>query len=256
MPVSNDPATGRPRQYLRAYFPDTVDPAAAVPVEVVSGRDRTGVDLRLRISSLFRVSGTVSVPTDANVEYISVRFQHAGRAIDSDLPRGGRQWIQTHVPPGNYVVTAVAAEPYISGPPPMEGRLWWAAVPVTVTDQDVSGVALDLQASAVVRGRIIIDGADTISAPESRPWIVTLSPIPGAPPIIRYPPVVAGQVGASGQFAIRNLTPGRYAVRLVAAPTDTAIILGASAGTRALVNGELEITAGSTIDELVVRVRR
>ena len=108
-----------------------------------------------------------------------------------------------------------------------------------MSDQDVSGITLTLQSSAVVTGRIVVDGAETIPAPESRPWIVTLSPIPSAPPIIRYPPVVAGQVGVSGQFAIRNVTPGRYAVRLAAAPTDTAVILDAAAGARALVNGEL-----------------
>jgi hypothetical protein len=256
-PVSNDPATGRPRNYVRVYFPDTVDPAAAVPVEVVSGRERTGVDLRLRISSLFKISGTVSVPSDANVDYVSVSFQHAERAIDDDLPlTSGRQWTQTRMPPGTYIVTAVAAEPYITGPPPTEGRIWWAAAAVTVMDQDVSGIALVLQSSTVVTGRIVIDGTDTVAASIARPWAVTLSPVPSTPQIIRYFRIVAGQVGASGQFAIRNVTPGRYTVRLVGAPTDTAVILSTTAAGRPLVNGELEITAESTIDDMVVRVRR
>ena len=256
-PVSNDPTTGRARKYVRAYFPDTADPATAVAVDVVNGRERAGVDLRLRIASLFRVSGTVSIPADAKVESPFVRFQQMQPDSDFDLPSGGgRQWSQARIPPGTYWVTAVATEPYISGPPPAEGLLWWAAIPVTVSDQDVSDIALVLQASTVVAGRIVVDGADTIPASESRPWIITLSPIPGAPPIIRYPPVVAGRVGASGQFAIRNVTPGRYALRLVAAPTDTAVILGAAAGARPLVNGELEISVGSSVDDLVVRVRR
>ena len=256
-PVPNDPATGRPRKYVRAYFPDTADPAAAVPVEVVSGRERNGVDLRLRIASLFKISGTVSVPADANIEHPFVRFLQMQPDSDFDLPSAsGRKWAQTQIPPGNYWVTAVAAEPYIEGTPPTEGRAWWAAVPVTVTDQDVSDITLVLQSSAVVTGRIVVDGADTVPASESRPWIVTLGSIPSAPPIIRYPAIVAGRVSASGQFAIRNVTPGRYTVRLVSAPTDTAVILGTSAGARALVNGELEITAESTVDNLVVHVRR
>jgi hypothetical protein len=256
-PVPADPVTGRPRKYVRAYYPDTADPAAAVPVEVVSGQARTGIDLRLRVSMLFKVSGTVSVPEEAKVEFISVRFQYANRAVDADLPStSGRRWTQGDIPPGNYVVLATATEPYIDGPPPAEGRLWWATVPVTVADQDTSGIALILQSSAVVSGHIVIDGPDAASAPDARPWTVTLSAIPGAPPIIRYPPIVAGRVGASGQFVIRNVTPGRYALRLVAAPTDTAVILSAAAGGRTLANGELEITAASTIENLVVRVRR
>ena len=256
-PLSNDPATGRPRKYVRDYFPGTVDPAAAVPVEVVNGRERTGVDLRLRISPLFKVSGTVTVPPDANVNFISVGIQHASRAIDAELSSTfGQKWIQTDVPAGSYVVTAVAAEPYINGPQPAEGRLWWAAAPVTVSDQDVSGIALVLQSSAIVTGRIVVDGADAAPASIARPWIVTLSPIPSAPPLIRYPPIVAGRVDSSGQFAIRNVTPGRYMVRLDGAPTDTAAILGVYAADRVFINGEVEISAGSTIDNLVVRVRR
>ena len=225
-------------------------------MEVVAGQERTGIDLRLRISQLFRMSGTVNVPAEARIESPFVRIQYAAPGIDADLSSaGGKQWIQTQIPPGNYVVTAIATEPYVPGPPPAEGRLWWAAVPVTVTDQDVSGVALTLQSSAVVSGRIAVDGPDTSTA-EARPWTVTLSPIPSAPPVIRYPQAAAGQATASGQFAIRNVTPGRYTVRLLTAPTDTAVIVGVSAGDRALASGEIEITAGSTIDNLVVRVRR
>jgi hypothetical protein len=257
VPVSKDPTTGRPRKQVRVYFPDTADPAAAVPVEVASGQERAGVDLRGRVASLFRVSGTVSVPADAKVDSPFVRFQPMHADGDFDLPSGGgRQWSQSEIPPGHYWITAVATEAYVEGPPPAQGRLWWAAVPLNVTDQDVSDVSLVLQSSTIVAGRIVVDGADKSAASTTRPWIVTLSPILSSPPIIQYPSAVAGQADASGLFAIRNVTPGRYTVRLVAAPSDTAVILGVTSGGREFVNGEVEIAAGSTIEPLTVRVRR
>ena len=260
--LPNDPVSGRRRKHQRVYFPNTTDPAVAVPVAVGNGQERLGIDVKLQITSLYKVTGTVEVPPDTKLDFISVRFQSSGRSVEGDQydlqSTYGRTWATTEMPPGHYWVVATATEPYVTGPPAMEGRLWWATVPLTIGSDDISGVALALQSSSVVSGRIEFDGNAAVPGSEFGQWSVTLAGIPEAPSIVRrFPSGIPGRVNAAGQFTIRNITPGRYRLKLQSASTDTAAILGASIGGRALNGLELEITADTpNLNDLVLRVRR
>ena len=251
----SDPASGRPQRNVPVYFPDTTDPTAAALVAVASGQEQSGVDLKLRTSVTFTVRGTASVPPEAKVETVLLRFQPLRPGGDSDFgftSAGGpaRQWIQSSVPPGHYTVIAHAQEPYQA----RAGRVWWATAPVVVTDQDLSGISLMLRSSVDLNGRVVLDdGTENVGLQ----WTIGLEFLPDDPPIVRYPSSEAGQITGTGTFSIRNIMPGRYRLKLLRAPTEVATIVSAMLGTRELRNAEIEITPEMTVLEpLTLRVRR
>ena len=226
------------------YYPGVRDLKSAAKISIVSGQLVDGLDMKL----LFKNGGKVAGRVNADMALLGPRSVTITGPPLEDLvvvpvsPDGSFRLPE--LPQGNLFATIY---------PPTSGM---PLVKIKVTDTDISGFELTPLPTQNVTGRIVVDGADAAPASIARPWIVTLSPIPSAPPLIRYPPIVAGRVDSSGQFAIRNVTPGRYMVRLDGAPTDTAAILGVYAADRVFINGEVEISAGSTIDNLVVRVRR
>jgi hypothetical protein len=252
--LPSDPAAVRRRKHQRVYFPGTTDPAAAVPVKVASGQEQLGIDVQLQVAALYKVSGKVDVPPGANVDHVWLRFVWAGRPVESDLPStSGPEWLVLDMPPGNYWVVATATEPSLQS---SEGRLWWAKTPLTIGSMDVSDVALTLQSSAAVNGRLAFEGDAAVSAYELGRWQVTLVPTADSTPLIRYPWLSTERVNAGAQFTIRNIMPGRYRLKATAL-TDTGTILSATLGGRPLPSLELEITPEMTeLNDLVIKVRR
>ena len=251
--------SGQPTsKYVRTFFPGVTDIADSPTVSLVSGQDRGGVDITLQYASLFRVNGTVTKPPEANVESIYLRLVAANREAgetDSVAEMGGTQFDTRQAPPGRYWLTAIAHAPSQESKADATESLyppvWWAAIPVTVVDRDVTGLSGVLQSGMTVSGRIEIEGA-TSSESYGR-WVIGMK---RASPMLITEIPAPGQVDANGRFTIRNVTPGRFRLAVLGAPSPASVLLSVS-GTSGLVpDGEIEITAGTNIDGLVVRVRR
>jgi hypothetical protein len=162
--------------YAPSYFPGTIDPAGAQFVEVAPSRDVTGIDVPLTAARTARVAGTVLNAAGQPTTTGTLELRASGRAdAFSGLAMPARigndgAFEFTNVPPGAYIITADRGRQNGS----IEGE--FAAVPVTVDGEDVTGLTVQMSAGATITGRITFD----TSSPEKRPKAsdIGLTPVP------------------------------------------------------------------------------
>jgi hypothetical protein len=97
-----------------------------------------------------------------------------------------------------------------SAPPPRvipDGDSFWADVPLSVGDADLSGLVVGLRRAVHVTGRIEFDGASTRPTPERMARVIVALWSDQS----EYRSAV---VESSGRFQSTGLAPGRYAVRI------------------------------------------
>jgi hypothetical protein len=241
------PADGAWTTFATTFFPAAPGTASATPVKVVSGQERNGVNVQVRSTRTFQVSGVVSAP-DGAAPFNAV---HLVPAESADFPLFDAGIAITNaagaftfygVTPGQYIARVVRIPP----PPPnyrlavlintdgerlglvssqpQQGAmplgtepLVFGYAPVSVDDRPVSGVTLTLRPGPVVRGRAEFIGTGT--RPEPAQWSsirVDLEAANGASPEIRVMP--PGQFSADATFTSQSMPPGSYFVRVFGPP--------------------------------------
>jgi protocatechuate 3,4-dioxygenase beta subunit len=192
----------------RGYAPACHAAAAGTRSTIVigPGDERDGVDVRLADVRLAHVEGTVTGYITSPDQRATLSLFNQDEAL-GDLAEGaqmvGGQFRFRHVPPGRYalVLTEHSAS---RNPSPLR---WLAAAPLVVTDEDLTGVVLDVPRTATVRGEVVLHGGSAASAPLMSRVDVRLEPAEHGP-LTRH----AGQRGtpdASGRFEL-TATPGSY----------------------------------------------
>ena len=203
--------------YALTFFPGTTKFSDAIPLTVASGE--TGVaNFRVTKQPLFRVSGEVDVPGDGGEGRILlestgdgfgrnplIRRQYTGKA---SLPG---QFIVEGLPPGQYVVLAVAAVPNVPSVLPFEVNF-----PLMVTDHDEDGLRLVAHPPAAELGvngsfRMDNDGAKLPAG-----LAVQFSyPEPGgqSDAVPAAPNGAFWLTGLPGEYSVRPLVPAGYAVK-------------------------------------------
>ena len=143
---------------------------------------------------------------------LSTRLPEVGLESVAD-PRNarGKQWplpaLLNGVPAQAIIQAPVAGR--VAPTAPTEPSLW-ADVPVSISDSDITGLAVTLRAGARISGRIEFDGATPKPALDKTPSPVTIT----LQPIGRSfnVPLAPATIGATGQFTTMSLPPGRYQV--------------------------------------------
>ncbi len=237
------PSSGTWLTYPTTYAPAATSRAAATIVRAVSGRERAGVDITVRLVPTFQVSGTVTGP-DGPAAYHAVHLIPADSAetpiVDTSTAITDSTGAFTFfgVPAGSYVarvvrtpwpgpsmrlgiaggtgaIAYVTAFPASSGVPPVPTvptePLLHAAQPVSVTDRDLRSVPIVLRAGPRVSGRVQFEGAAAQPAPDVLARLqVALEPVMGQ----NYSNVQPGLASASGQFTTPSSLAGRYLIRV------------------------------------------
>lgn len=233
--------------YAPTYYPGTANPADAQRIDLGLGQEIGALDFALRATRTVRVAGTV---LDAE-----------GRP-----PRGARvvlapaastplllvfQKVAVVRPDGSFVVPDVVPGEYVlrvSLRASAERDAEFAALPLSVGSEDVTGLVIATAPGARVNGRLLLDG-----------------PLPGqfrleAVRVALVPEVSAApfaQTGHQGQlqpdwtFAIRGVEGGRYLVRPVGVPapwTLQAVLLNGLD----ITDTPLELKGGDQVDGLEV----
>jgi hypothetical protein len=189
-----------------------------------------------------RVSGTIigaSGPVNASEIRLTLAGESAEGAAIASLPpmlvQPDNRFDFAGVPPGQYVLSVFytprqtgpvgpsgAALQFIggrggpapatmasAGPPATGGPQMWAAEPVTVGDDGVSGLAISLRRVPIINGRVEFVG----SAPQpTQRNAVLVTPLEQSP--LWNNPVLPGTVlKPDNTFELPNLVPGRYFAR-------------------------------------------
>lgn len=190
IPAPTPSDAGRIRAYPTTFRPGTLEPGTSTPVRIGPGTEADGVDMQLQLTSMFRISGVARGP-DGPMPNFGIRLVPAfASRLSSDAnfetsltatgPDGRFTFLG--VPPGQYeiralriprpqqpvAVTTITAGAFsistgedggqIRHAPVSTDPTLWARQPVTVANDDVSGVVLTMQTGTRMRGQIVFDG--------------------------------------------------------------------------------------------------
>jgi len=235
--------SGRWRGYATQYYPSSHSIAAAEPIVLASGDDRSGVDLGMRYVPVSNVSGIVIGPNGPAANY-------ALRLISSDAGEisGEPETAATStdasgaftffaVPAGQYVIQTVrvpregpqvvafdggAGGNFISAASGPNGGqtepLLWAQTPVTVGDTDVAGIGLTLQEGLTISGRLEFTGSRPKPDAQRLTQVpVIVEPVDGRDNLPQNG--APSRVTQDGRFTTTPRLPGKYFLRVGGVPS-------------------------------------
>jgi hypothetical protein len=241
--VGGDTASLDPslRTYAPTFHPSSLTITRATSITLGSGEDRGGVDVDVTGARSTHVSGTIIGAIGA-VQASSMRLVPAGDDPAAELTGYTPMLVQpdgrfdfTGVAPGQYVLRVVhtPTDPKgVAGPTGAalmflgSGRAQgasqsnsaqlaneppqWAAEPITVGDDGVSGVAVALRRASGISGRVQFVGAATQpTAQMLAQGAIVPNPVnPDAYAGLGFGNV--GRLSTDGTFKIPGILPGRY----------------------------------------------
>ena len=228
---------------VTTYYPGVIDVAQATPVEVAAGAEERSIDLRMIKARTYRVSGKIVDPVRTATAERSGGGGNSGvmlmlSASGSDaMSYVGRNVSPTRsgdggfefdgILPGAYTLTADrrlgAAEAH-----------YGAHVDITVGDQNVDGVIVQLVPGADLGGGIRVDGNRKVSVDNLRINLQTLTPISYAN--------FTGQVKPDGRFVIEGVLPDKYRVNIF--PQSDLYLRTLRFGNQEVKDGLLDLSGG------------
>jgi protocatechuate 3,4-dioxygenase beta subunit len=228
--------------FVRTYYPDVADPAAARPIEVAAGAEIRGLAIRLRRARVFHIRGrAVNSASGAPAAGLDL---HLTPREDALLPAVGRsaatgrdgRFEFTAVAPGSYRIQSDPSATFVSfdpqaGAPAAPEKLFARSV-VAVTDSDVEDLTVPVAKGAEIVGRI------AGSADPSKRLYVGLVPTGGRAD------VVATQSDGDGAFRMHSVPPAVYDLAVGGLPAGS-YVKSVSFGGQDVTNQNLDLTSGA-----------
>ncbi len=163
--------------YAPSYFPGTVDPRAARFIDVAPSQDVTGIDVSLTPARTAHVTGKVlnaaGEPTTAGTLQLRAAGgadSFSGLSMPARISNDG-VFEFTNVAPGAYIIYADRGRQNGS----IEGE--FAAVPIAVAGEDVTGLTVQTSAGSTIAGRVTFDTPGRDNRPKTTDIELTAVPI-------------------------------------------------------------------------------
>ncbi len=209
------------------YYPGTPVPAAATPITLVAGEERSNLNFTVTRVGAATIRGAVMMASGGATSRVFVQLSaNAGpMPFASTVPApisvnagadGSFQF--GPVSPGEYRILARGAAPGSAGASGSSDTFWWAAAPVSVTGANVDLGSLVLQPGMNFSGRVIIDASATSPPPDLAALRIqmqaaSLAMAPatsrsGGPPGAQF--LRPATVRADGTFSVTDLIPDDY----------------------------------------------
>ena len=187
---------------VRTYYPGTIDPAAAAPLEVGPGMQMRGVNLSLAKARTFRVRGRVEGRSNVNVTFV---------------PRGQRRWMYPNSefmtgPKGIFEINRVLPGVYSLSATAWDGQKIYSALQdVDVGESNIEDLVLTLAPGVEIGGHFEVQGT---AAPNLDSMNVYLRPQDEIG--MMYPS--AGAHSQDGTFTISNVALEAYSLQVTGSP--------------------------------------
>lgn len=215
-PVPPPPANDRMFVYQTTYYSSTPSISQASVLTLSPGEERSGVDIQLLPVPTARVAGSIGGPEGphaTSLRLIPADARDANFDVDGPYTVSDSQgsFIFPAVPAGQYLLQSRAGTSSGRAGP----ETFWADMPLTVVDTDVTGLQVQLQHGFRITGRFEFDGSSerpTAERLQRVPLVIQPSTARGTLP----PPAV--NVDVDGRFTSSELPPGRYLVRINSSP--------------------------------------
>jgi hypothetical protein len=175
--------------YSPTFFPNTTDVSSAPAIDLQSGSEQQ-FNVQVRLQDAFHIRGRLTPPGTASV---GLRLADPGTyifpAVAVQVNRQTGEFDIGGVPSGTYRVMA------FSGP-----RNRVSADPLVTVSGDVSGTDVQVMESAVVTGRIHVEGGDSAKDVAKAVWLRDQTGGSSSP------------VGPDGLFSISSPSPGNLRI--------------------------------------------
>jgi hypothetical protein len=233
------PVGGAPHHYVTTFHPGVQVLGSARAIHV-DGSEVAGIDVPLTRAPSRRVAGRVASREGA-AAYVGMYLTRTDAFTAGAAPSGfavsdaSGEFLFDGVEGGTYMLTATVL-PVHGGPmrarPPAaadsvttlywptqpwsESPTLWAEQPLTVGDEDIDGVLVELRPGARVTGRVRFEGSSPTPSTVALNRVLELEPADGRPRSIG----VYGEIGVNdrGEFRSIGVPPGRYFIRASRTP--------------------------------------
>jgi hypothetical protein len=194
-------------QLQTTWYPSSPDLSSATPLVVGSGQELTGTEIRMRRSSVYRVSGKVSglqgvPPLPGPSQFMTPRL-----AVSSTPEMGGSNKRGSLKPDGSFEVEGLTPGTWQirieQGM--LSSQMALGVTTVQVDDHDVESVSLTVQAPHRLRGAVRIDGTDEPPPAGLSLWLES-------PDVLFWDRTTT--LRQDGSFDFENIPSGRYRVHV------------------------------------------
>jgi hypothetical protein len=207
--------------YGTTYYPNTLDPAAAVVIDVRPGGELSGIDFRMRLQQTYHVRGRVidnrtgQPPRNANVFIVSRQFNgvFGPNSIGPSYNAATGTFDLADVVPGSYWVRAMTSD---NVPGPYSRNV--AQIAIDVSGSDVENLALTLVPGTSIAGHIQVEGSASLGGIENFDKLrIVLTPLVPGTPIFPSDLPVPKQ---DGSFTADSIAAGEYRIGVAGMPPD------------------------------------
>ncbi|MBV8069712.1 MAG: carboxypeptidase regulatory-like domain-containing protein [Acidobacteriaceae bacterium] len=223
---------------VTTYYPSALNAEDAVPLQVQSGREVGGIEIRLRSAQTFHIRGTVA---QGNTGELSLNALPDGTnamgGSSSGIGKDGKFEI-SNLSPGSYHLILFSHESTVVG-----------SQVVRIDSADVNDVVLNVVPPGSLHGRARVEGTPPAGSP---PWnpanvAVQLSPAVDGP---HFGENGGFSISADGTFVISDVSAGTYNITAYDGVEETYLkavrfngedVLGRPLDLSRGVSGELEI---------------
>jgi hypothetical protein len=248
---------GRLLSYASTFYPSARTSAQATPVALRPGDERLGIDLSVPLLPAATVSGRISSPDGQVAGYLMRLTATEIGGVPAGLPTAQTasdadgSFVFLGVPSGRYVLQTErtprpAAGPTGSAGAQTAGQTYWALMPVSVGETDITGLSVVTQPAMMVAGRIELEG--DVLAPGARTTVsLAFDALDGTSRASR----ISGVQGAITPFSLIAVMPGRYRVTII--PSAGWHVKSATSGGADITDGPFEI-GDRDVSDLVIKL--
>ncbi len=215
--VVNDVSSAELPGYARGYYPGTIDPASAQYISVAAGADVAGADVALARARTARISGKLldvnGRPTMGGSVLLVPSGSVVGESVGARIERNG-DFEFVNVPPGQYVIQVYRGR--LNGF--TEGD--FAAVPVNVGSDDVTGLVVRAATPSTIAGRITFNAFERGKIPTS--GLVDIYAMPTDPLRAPLNGLASANIHADWTFELAGIT-GTRRLQMVRVPVGWAV---------------------------------
>jgi protocatechuate 3,4-dioxygenase beta subunit len=227
----SDIFTGAVGSYPRTWYPAAADESQAKVVEVTSGGEVTGVDIRLgAVKKTYEASGRVvddeTGKPVAGAGVVCVMVKAAGEAVEIDgLGFGGfggnsktdeqGNFRLTGLAPGQYQLNLANYDSFLTG-----GSIYYAdGAKFEIHGGDVAGVEVRAKSGATISGVAVIEDADQSAKSSLSQTMLMAYSMPASPNEADENAVAfamaptASRIGSDGAFSLKGVRPGKVMIQ-------------------------------------------
>jgi hypothetical protein len=220
------PASSRPFAYSAIYFPGTANIGQATPIALVAGQIAENVDLQLQRVPTASVGGNVTLADGRGASGASIQMMQVpppGYTLDTPLTANATALPDgtfriPAVGPGDYMLTARATPAGVVSNGLSGGPALWSETTLSVSGDDISGLALTLEPGPALTGRVTFAEGTMKPPADLTQWrvaLVTPASLTRRGPVMgSLNPAAPIALKADGTFEIAGIPPGGFLFQL------------------------------------------